>query len=146
MADDGGFFDIDPNQPGALTGSPNLSPQDPLYDWAQKAAQVRPQDMQRFVYDPQGATQGLIDKGVQPPDHHYDSMGNPVSADDAAKLDAAKQQLGQNLTSQFGVNPPPGSGMSRAAAPQADTSTPLRSVSGSWEPSQTGGATGDFSP
>ena len=122
MADDGGgFFDVDPNQPGALTGSPNLSPGDPLYDWAQKAAQISPQDMHQFVYDPQGATQNLINKGVQPPDHHYDSMGNAISADDAAKLDvakqAAKQQLGQNLTAQFGVNPPPGSGMSRAAAP-----------------------------
>jgi len=117
MADDGGFFDIDPNQPGAFTGSPNLSPQDPLYDWAQKASTLAPQDMHQFVYDPQGATQNLINKGIQPPDHHYDSMGNAISADDAAKLDAAKAQLGQNLTAQFGVNPPAGSGMSRAAAP-----------------------------
>jgi len=114
MADDGGFFDVDPNQPGALVGSPNLSPNDPLYDWAQKASTLAPQDMHQFVYDPQGATQNLINKGIQPPDHHYDSMGNPISADDAAKLDAAKAQLGQNLTAQFGVNPPAGSGMSRA--------------------------------
>ena len=109
---DGDFFDVDPNRPGTLSGSMN-SPGDPLYDWAQKAAQISPQDMHQFVYDPQGATQNLINKGVQPPDHHYDSMGNAISADDAAKLDvakqAAKQQLGQNLTAQFGYTGPPGS-------------------------------------
>ena len=52
---DGDFFDVDPNRPGTLSGSMN-SPGDPLYDWAQKAAQISPQDMHQFVYDPQGAT------------------------------------------------------------------------------------------
>jgi hypothetical protein len=93
--------DFDPNPPGTMTGM-GLQPNDPLYDWA---SNMKPSDLAQFVHNPQGAVQSMIDQGKPPPDHHYDQLGNPISADQAAQLDAAREAAKQKLAQGLGVPP-----------------------------------------
>ena len=73
-----------PTEPGT-TSALGMGAQDPLRDWAK---QLTPDQLQTFsahhaMGDPESAKQSLIDAGVPPPDHHYDSQGRPFYPTDA---------------------------------------------------------------
>ena len=73
-----------PTEPGT-TSALGMGADDPLRDWAK---QLTPDQLQTFsahhaMGDPESAKQSLIDSGVPPPNHHYDSQGRPFYPTDA---------------------------------------------------------------
>lgn len=66
-------YGFDPNPPGTVTPL-GLGPNDPLIDWG---SNLKPADVQRFIHDPEGAKQDMINKGVPPPpvDYQHDGRG-----------------------------------------------------------------------
>jgi hypothetical protein len=71
--------------PPGTTGTLRLDENDPLRQWAQN---MTPEQFQGFAAkhaqgDPEGAIQHLVDSGVPPPEHHYDSQGQPFYPTDA---------------------------------------------------------------
>ena len=97
MADDDNYFDPqegtqyvpqtnqqDPYPVGTSTAL-GLGMNDPLRQWA---GQMTPDQLKTFADlhaqgDIEGAKQHLIDNGIPPPDHHYDSQGQPFYPTDA---------------------------------------------------------------
>ena len=60
--------DFDPYPAGTVTPFGGISPDDPLIDWA---SNLKPSDVQRYVHDPEGFKQDMINRGVPPPQHDY---------------------------------------------------------------------------
>src|SRR6516164_6772769 len=89
--------------PPGTTGTLRLDENDPLRQWAQN---MTPEQFQGFAAkhaqgDPEGAIQHLVDQGVPPPEHHYDSQGQPFYPTDAL----GNTGLSSRGEVQTGLNP-----------------------------------------
>jgi hypothetical protein len=62
------YDDLDPYPVGTVTPTGGIGPDDPLIDWA---SNLKPSDLQRFVHDPEGFKQDMINRGIPPPAHDY---------------------------------------------------------------------------
>jgi hypothetical protein len=85
MADgDGGFLDPRGDTPvGSAYPMGNIDPNNELYDWASR---LQPDDLAKFLHDPQGTAQEFQARGLPPPPmdaihDHNEQMGTPSRGD-----------------------------------------------------------------
>src|SRR5215831_1361481 len=126
--------DLDPYPVGTVTPFGGISSDDPLVDWA---SNLRPSDMQRYVHDPEGFKQDMVNRGIPPPQHDYIHDGQqlqPVYNSQQPVRMTPQGGIQGNMTDYINgpspdeaarraVSPPPGPGLPSGARGYSDPVT-----------------------